>query len=82
MPRVGIVTDSVASIPQDLREALDIRWAALYIHQGAVVLRDLLTAHGDAFYEWLTKANELPNGQSQRRRLPGAIPRPHRRGCA
>jgi len=60
MPRVGIVTDSVASIPQAMRETLDIRWAPYYIHQGAVVLRDLVTAHGDAFYEWLTKANELP----------------------
>lgn len=60
MRKVGIVTDSVASIPEDLREALDIRWAAYYIHQGHTVLRDLITAHGDAFYRWLTTASELP----------------------
>ncbi len=60
MPKVAIVTDSVASIPQTLIESLDIRWVPYYIHQGKIVLRDLLTAQGEAFYHWLTTAAELP----------------------
>lgn len=60
MSRVAIVTDSVASIPQALVEALGIHWVPYYIHQGKVVLRDLLTAQGEAFYKWLTTAVELP----------------------
>jgi DegV family protein with EDD domain len=60
MPSVAIVTDSVASIPQNLIDALDIRLVPYYIHQGKVVLRDLLTAREDTFYEWLTTASEMP----------------------
>ena len=60
MSKVAIVTDSVASIPQPLLDALDIRWAPYYIHQGKVVLRDLVTAPGAIFYEWLRTAAELP----------------------
>jgi DegV family protein with EDD domain len=60
MPHVGVVTDSVASIPQSLIDALGIRWAPYYIHQGRVVLRDLVSATGTAFYEWLATATELP----------------------
>lgn len=60
MPNVAIVTDSVASIPETMIDALNIRWAPYYIHQGKVVLRDLITAPGAAFYAWLTTATELP----------------------
>jgi DegV family protein with EDD domain len=60
MAKVAVVTDSVASIPRDLMESLDIRWVPYYIHQGKLVLRDLLTGQGDAFYQWLTTASELP----------------------
>lgn len=60
MPQVAVVTDSVASIPQALSTELGIQQVPYYIHQGKVVLRDLLTAQGEAFYQWLTTATELP----------------------
>lgn len=60
MPNVAIVTDSVASIPEALIASLGIRWVPYYIHRGQEVLRDLLTIQRDAFYQWLSAANELP----------------------
>jgi DegV family protein with EDD domain len=60
MPNVVIVTDSVASIPNALIEALGIHLVPYYIHRGQEVLRDLLTIHNDTFYEWLPSAVELP----------------------
>ena len=60
MPRVAIVTDSVATIPDDLMVSLDIRWVPYYVHRGKEVLRDLLTISRRAYYEWLPTANELP----------------------
>ncbi len=60
MPTVAVVTDSVASIPETLIEALDIRWVPYYIHRGQEVLRDLSTIQRDAFYRWLVSADELP----------------------
>jgi DegV family protein with EDD domain len=60
MTNVAIVTDSVASIPEALMEALGICWVPYYIHRGQEVLRDLVTIHRDAFYQWLPTATELP----------------------
>ena len=64
MPRVAIVTDSVACIPDALIQSLNIHWVPYYIHRGAEVLRDLVTIQRDAFYEWLTTATELPKTAS------------------
>ena len=60
MARVAVVTDSCASIPESLIQALKIHWVPYYIHRGQEVLRDLVTAQRDAFYRWLPTASELP----------------------
>ena len=64
MPRVGIVTDSCASIPDRLRNTLDIRSVAYYIHRGQEVLRDLVTITTDELLRWLETAKVLPTTAS------------------
>lgn len=64
MSRVAIVTDSAASIPEALLEALNIHWVPYYIHRGKEVLRDLVTIQREAFYQWLPSAKELPKTAS------------------
>ena len=60
MPKVAVVTDSVATIPKNIMEELDIRWAAYYIHRGQEVLRDQVTIDCASFYCWLPHAEALP----------------------
>ena len=48
MSTVAVVTDSCASIPEPMIQALDIRWVPYYIHRGKEVLRDLVTAQRDS----------------------------------
>jgi DegV family protein with EDD domain len=64
MPPVAVVTDSAASIPEELLEALHIQWVPYYIHRGKEVLRDLVTIQRDAFYAWMPTARELPQTAS------------------
>jgi len=64
VPIVAIVTDSVASIPEAMLEALNIHWVPYYIHRGKDVLRDLVTIQRDAFYKWLPTAIEMPQTAS------------------
>ncbi len=64
MPKVAVVTDSSASIPETLLQALNIRWVPYYIHRGKEVLRDLVTAQRESFYRWLPTATELPKTAS------------------
>ncbi|MBI5304314.1 MAG: DegV family protein [Chloroflexi bacterium] len=64
MDTVAIVTDSAASIPEPLIHDLGIHWVPYYIHRGKEVLRDLVTAQGDSFYQWLPTALELPKTAS------------------
>ena len=64
MPQVAVVTDSCASIPESLIESLNIHWVPYYVHRGQEVLRDLVTAQRDSFYEWLGQAKELPTTAS------------------
>jgi DegV family protein with EDD domain len=64
MNSIAIVTDSAASIPERLIQSLNIHWVPYYIHRGAKVLRDLVTAQRDAFYKWLPTAVELPKTAS------------------
>ncbi len=60
MSRVSIVTDSVASIPQELIDKLNIHVVPYYIHRGTETLRDLVTAKTESFYKWMETATELP----------------------
>ncbi|HEX7589089.1 MAG TPA: DegV family protein [Anaerolineae bacterium] len=60
LPNVAIVTDSVACIPEEMSQALDIHQVPYYIHRGTETLRDLVTIKCDAFYEWLPTAKVLP----------------------
>ncbi len=64
MPRIAIVTDSTASIPEDLINELNIHWVPYYIHRGQEVLRDLVSIQRDTFYTWLPYARELPKTAS------------------
>jgi len=64
MSRVAVVTDSCASIPEALIEALNIRWVPYYVHRGQEILRDLVTIQREAFYKWLPTATELPKTAS------------------
>jgi DegV family protein with EDD domain len=60
MPQVAVVTDSCASIPENLIRSLDIHWVAYYIHRGQEILRDLVTVKVDVFLLWLEAARSLP----------------------
>lgn len=64
MPRVAVVTDSCASIPEHLIRSLDIHWVAYYIHRGQEILRDLVTVQLDEFLQWLETAHSLPTTAS------------------
>jgi len=61
---VAILTDSTASIPEQLLEELNIRTVAYYIHRGQEVLRDLVTIQRDEFLNWLMTAKFLPTTAS------------------
>jgi len=60
MKSVAIVTDSCASIPENLMDELNIHWVPYYIHRGSEVLRDLVTITKRDFYDWLPSADQLP----------------------
>ena len=60
MPKVAVVTDSCASIPQKIIEELNIQTVPYYIHRGQEVLRDLVTIQRKEFLNWLPTANTLP----------------------
>ena len=60
MSQVAIVTDSTATIPDEMLKALNIYWVPYYIHRGNEVLRDLVTIKREEFYRWLPIARELP----------------------
>ena len=64
MSRVAIVTDSTASIPDNLIDELDIHWVPYYIHRGQEVWRDLVTISRKNFYDWLPTAKQLPQTAS------------------
>lgn len=64
MVNAAVVTDSCASIPESIIEALNIHWVPYYIHRGKEVLKDLVTIQRQAFYKWLPTAKELPQTAS------------------
>jgi DegV family protein with EDD domain len=64
MPKIAVLTDSCASIPERLLKELNIHWVAYYIHRGQEVLRDLVTIQRDDFLRWLPMATTLPTTAS------------------
>jgi DegV family protein with EDD domain len=58
--QVAVLTDSTASIPENLLAELEIRTVAYYIHRGQEVLRDLVTIQREEFLKWLLTARVLP----------------------
>ncbi len=64
MPTVAVVTDSTASIPEQMLEDLHIHWVPYYIHRGQEVLRDLVTAQRGPFYQWMMETTILPQTAS------------------
>jgi DegV family protein with EDD domain len=62
--QVAVVTDSTASIPEEMLQELNIRTVAYYIHRGQEVLRDLVTIQRKEFLDWLATASVLPTTAS------------------
>jgi len=60
LPKVAIVTDSVATIPEEYIEELSIHWVPYYVHHGSEVFRDLVTIDCESFYRWLPNVKDLP----------------------
>jgi len=60
MGNVAVVTDSCASIPEELLSYLHIHTVAYYIHRGQEVLRDLVTIQRDEFLRWMITARFVP----------------------
>ena len=60
MMNVSVVTDSCASIPENLLKKLQIHTVAYYIHREGEVLRDLVNIQRDEFLRWLATATILP----------------------
>jgi DegV family protein with EDD domain len=64
MPGVAVLTDSCASIPENLLRQLNIQTVAYYIHRGQEVLYDLVTIQRKEFLDWLETARTLPTTAS------------------
>lgn len=64
MANVAVLTDSTASIPEEMLAALHIHTVAYYIHRGQEVLRDLVTIQREEFLKWLMTAKVLPTTAS------------------
>jgi DegV family protein with EDD domain len=62
--QVAVLTDSTASIPEEILEELNIHTVAYYIQRGQEVLRDLVNIQRDEFLRWLATARVLPTTAS------------------
>jgi len=57
---VGILTDTTASIPEELARQLGIEVVPYYVHRGLDTLRDMVDVKPTEFAEWLQGATKLP----------------------
>ncbi len=64
MSHVAVVTDSCASIPEEMLKSLNIHTVAYYIHRGQEVLRDLVTIQREEFLRWMMTARFVPTTAS------------------
>lgn len=60
MSPVAVVTDSCASLPEELIARHDIEIVPYYIHRGDETLRDLVDIQREEFFRWLPTARKLP----------------------
>lgn len=60
MPKIAIVTDSTAYLPQELVEKHSVHVIPLYVHFGRDSFRDGVQLSITEFYERLQRAKELP----------------------
>jgi len=60
MPKVAVLTDSTAGVPEELMQSLHIKTVAYYLHRGQEVLRDLVTIGREEFVRWLPSARVAP----------------------
>jgi DegV family protein with EDD domain len=60
VPQTAIVCDSSASVPEEIRSALDIRIVPIYIHHKDKMWRDLVDIKQEEFYRWLPTVDKLP----------------------
>jgi DegV family protein with EDD domain len=57
---VGVLTDTTASIPDELARELGIEIVPYYVHRGLETLRDMVDVRPAEFAEWLKGAAKLP----------------------
>jgi DegV family protein with EDD domain len=57
---IGVLTDTTASIPEELARELGIEIVPYYVHRGLETLRDMVDVKPGEFAEWLAKATKLP----------------------
>ncbi|MGQ9516424.1 MAG: DegV family protein [Anaerolineae bacterium] len=57
---VAIITDTTASIPDELVNTLNIHLIPYYINIGNKTLRDVFDISREKFYQWLPTATQLP----------------------
>ena len=57
---VGVLTDTTASIPDEVVRKLGIEVVPYYIHRGLETLRDMVDVRPREFAGWLDKAAKLP----------------------
>ena len=60
MSPVAVVTDSCASLPEELIARHRIEIVPYYVHRGEETLRDLVDIQREEFFRWLPTARELP----------------------
>jgi len=57
---VGVLTDTTASIPEELVQRLGIELVPYYIHRGLETLRDMVDVRPVEFAAWLQETTQLP----------------------
>lgn len=57
---VAVLTDSCASIPEQMIEQLNIEIVPYYVHRGTEVIRDVVGMTRDEFFNWMPTAKKLP----------------------
>lgn len=59
-PPVAVLTDSCATIPEELIRDLKIDIVPYFVHRGKEMIRDLVDMSREEFFGWMPSAKELP----------------------